>query len=284
MIDVSFLHQLDRFNLIIRKRVTSSFSGPRESRSFGRGLVFQDYRMYTPGDDFRSIDWKVYARTDSYFIRRYEEERNLTVQVLVDASASMNFGSPEKKFNYAAMVGIGFAYMALKNNERFVLSTFADKLSLYRPSKGVGKLVNVIHYLNSLKVAGKSNFGECMVTLKKAIKTKSLVIIISDFLFDPKQLEEALLRFKHSELYVVQVLDPQERNLEVHGDLILHDAETNDVLRTFISGRIRDKYRNLLADHVASIKKFSESMGAHFVCVYTDTPVFETFYKILATK
>ncbi|MBU0980321.1 MAG: DUF58 domain-containing protein [Nanoarchaeota archaeon] len=284
MIDVEFLKVLDRFDIIVRKKVVSSFQGSRASQSYGRGLVFQDYREYVPGDDFRSIDWKVYARTDSFYIRRFEEERNLTVHVLVDASASMNFGKQEKKFNYAAMVGLGFAYMALKNNESFVFSTFADHLLPYRPKKGVKQIVDVMHHVNQLKIEGKSNFRECLRTYKKVIKTKSMIIVISDFLFDLEEMKSSLLRFKRSELVVVQVLDPMERSLDLSGDLILHDSESDSMLRTFVSRRLREKYRNLMSDHVAKIQDFCDSIGAKFVCVYTDQPIFDTFYKVLAER
>ena len=92
MIDTSFLEQLTRFNLVINKRVTSNLTGPRRSVAAGRGLTFKDYRIYAPGDDFRSIDWKVFARTDDMFIKTFEEELSLVVHIIVDLSKSMDFG------------------------------------------------------------------------------------------------------------------------------------------------------------------------------------------------
>ena len=125
MIDTSFLDQLGRFSLVVRKRVTSSYTGPRKSIASGRGMAFKDHRIYAPGDDFRLIDWKVFARTDDLYIKNYEEERNLTVHVIVDHSASMNFGKTLSKFDYASMLGVGFAYLAMKENEKFQFSTFS---------------------------------------------------------------------------------------------------------------------------------------------------------------
>ena len=90
MIDTSFLHHLDRMDLIIKRKVNSNFQGERKSNEVGQGLVLQDYIQYTPGDDFRKIDWKVFARTDKLFIKRFEEERNLTVHIIIDFSASMD--------------------------------------------------------------------------------------------------------------------------------------------------------------------------------------------------
>src|SRR3989344_3497360 len=128
VIDTSFLGQLDKFSLVVNKRVTSNYIGPRKSMALGRGLIFKEHRIYAPGDDIRSIDWRVYARTDDLYVKTYEEERNLTVHIIVDGSASMGFGKPASKFDYASMIGVGFAYLALRDNEKFQFSTFADQL------------------------------------------------------------------------------------------------------------------------------------------------------------
>ncbi|MEK6949756.1 MAG: DUF58 domain-containing protein, partial [Nanoarchaeota archaeon] len=104
MIKTDFLDQLDRFHLVVKKRVTSNYAGPRRSIATGRGLTFKDHRMYAPGDDIRLIDWKVFARTDDLYIKTFEEERNLVAHLIMDSSASMGFGSPVTKFDYAAML------------------------------------------------------------------------------------------------------------------------------------------------------------------------------------
>ena len=109
MINTQFLDELKRFNLVINKRVTSNLAGPRKSIAAGRGLTFKDYRIYAPGDDIRLIDWKVYARTDNLYMKVHEEERNLVVHVILDKSASMDFGRPVSKFDYASMIGVGMA-------------------------------------------------------------------------------------------------------------------------------------------------------------------------------
>src|SRR3972149_8491344 len=131
MISTDFFEQLDRFHLVIKKRVTSSYMGPRKSVATGRGLMFKEHRIYSPGDDIRLIDWKVFARTDDLYIKTFEEERNLTVHIIMDASASMGFGKPVSKFDYAAMLGVGFAYLAMRDNEKFQFSTFSEGLDVF---------------------------------------------------------------------------------------------------------------------------------------------------------
>ena len=119
MITTDFLDQLNRFQLVINKRVTSSYMGPRRSIATGRGLTFKEHRQYAPGDDIRLIDWRVFARTDDLYIKTYEEERNLTVHSIIDSSASMGFGKPVSKFDFASMLGLGFAYLSMRENEKF---------------------------------------------------------------------------------------------------------------------------------------------------------------------
>src|SRR3989339_1374125 len=181
MIDTSFLEQLTRFNLVINKRVTSNLTGPRRSVAAGRGLTFKDYRIYAPGDDIRMVDWKVYARTDNYFIKVKEEERNLTVHILIDKSASMDFGKPISKFDYASMIGLGFGYLALKDNEKFQFSTFAEDLEIFQPKRGMSHLAAMLQHLNSIKPKGKSQLLDAIRQYKKVIGTKAMVIIVSDF-------------------------------------------------------------------------------------------------------
>ncbi|NQU78603.1 DUF58 domain-containing protein [Candidatus Woesearchaeota archaeon] len=280
-IDFSFLKQLDRFDVVLKKRVLSNYAGSRQSKNYGTGLVFYDYKDYVPGDDFRAIDWRVYARTNDFYIRRFEEERNMRIHVVIDASASMNFGAKHTKFEYASMIGLGFCYMALRNNESFEVSTFAEDLEVYRAKKGMNKLMSVVDILNKVKPKGPSKFKESVMKYKSAIKTKSMVVIISDFLFNPEDLKETLSRFKKSEVMVVQVLDSSEREIDLEGDVILDDAETHDKMRTFVSNRLIENYSEQLLNHIFNLKKICDAFNVKFISVSTETPVFDAFYSLL---
>src|SRR3989338_4828734 len=112
-INTDFLRQLEKFNLIIRKKVASRFTGERRADVMGTGLIFRDYSNYQYGDDFKNIDWKSYARTEKLYVKRYEEDRNLTVHILLDLSGSMDFGSKTKKVDFASMIALGFSYIAM---------------------------------------------------------------------------------------------------------------------------------------------------------------------------
>src|SRR3989344_4799398 len=112
MIDGQFLHQLEKFSLIVNKRITSNYIGERFSKATGKGLIFKDHVMYGPGEDFRSIDWKLFGRADKLFSKKDEEKRKITVHVILDLSASMNFGTGVSKAEFASKLGVGFAYLA----------------------------------------------------------------------------------------------------------------------------------------------------------------------------
>ncbi|MFT4297713.1 MAG: DUF58 domain-containing protein [Candidatus Woesearchaeota archaeon] len=281
MIDVSFLNQINRFDLVMKKRVLSQYSGERQSVTTGEGLVFSDYREYIPGDDFRLIDWHLYARTDKHYIKRYEEEKNLAMHVFLDSSGSMDFGKKITKYEYGAMIGLGFSYLAIKNNERFDISTFSESIDFIKPEKGKNALLSILDFLNKKKVKGKSHFQESLIALKKRLRSKSLIVIISDFLFDPKELEQTLKLFRKSSIYVLQVLDPEELKFNMAGDFMLKDSEQGSIVRTFISNRLRSIYRNKLESHNDRLHQICTSVGAQFMTVTTDTPIFDTFYKVL---
>ncbi len=282
MIETDFLHHLHRLSLIINKRVASNYIGERQSTHGGQGLIFKDHRNYTPGDDYRAIDWKVYGRTDRLHIKRREEERNLTVHVILDFSNSMHFGSKAmKKYEYASMLGVGFAYMALKNNERFVLSTFSDKLDRFKPKRGKRQLVTILDYLRTKQPEGESKFEESLMNYAKFIDSRSMIVIISDFLYEPEQVKRALFGFRNNTIKLIQVLDEVELSLDLNGEFNLKDSETHSMLRTYISPFLRKNYLSKLQDHNLRLKRLAEGLGATFHTCCIEDNVFDSMFKIL---
>lgn len=281
MIKTDFLEQLDRFHLVVKKRVTSNYSGPRKSLATGRGLTFKEHRIYSPGDDIRLIDWKVFARTDNLYIKTFEEERNLVAHLIMDASASMGFGSPLTKFDYASMLGVGFAYLAMRENEKFQFSTFGEKLDVFQPRRGMSQLASMVFHLNNTKPEGYSKLLEAMMQYKKLIGSRAFLVLISDFLVDASEIIGALSNLGEQEVKVIQVLDPIEKDLKYNGDFKLIDSETRGILRTYISPRLRVQYQQMLDTHAARIEEACDRLGYHFYQLATDTPVFDAFYKVL---
>jgi len=281
MIDTDFLNQLSRFHLVVNKRVTSNYAGPRRSIAMGRGLIFKDYRMYVPGDDTRLIDWKIFARTDNLYVKNYEEERNLTAHIIIDSSASMGFGKPISKFDYASMIGVGFAYLSMKENEKFQFSTFAEELEVSQPKRGMSQLANMVQHINQVQTKGHSKLQESIRQYKKLVGSRALLVLISDFLIDIGEIREALYALGDHEIKVIQVLDKVEKDLKLQGDLKLEDSETKERIRTYVSPRLRTVYQKMLDDHSAKVKDSCTKLGINFFQITTDTPIFDAFYRIL---
>lgn len=281
MITADFLKELDKFSLVVRKRVTSNYSGPKRSIAQGRGIIFKEHRIYAPGDDIRAVDWKVYARTDDLYIKVFEEERNFTVHTIIDASDSMKFGKKVSKFDYASMIGVGFAYLAIKDNNKFQFSTFAEKLEVFQSKRGMAHLGTMINHLNSVKTKGFSKISESMIQYKKLVGSRSLLVLVSDFLIDIKEIRKAIYTLGDHEIKIVQILDPVEKKLDMEGDFRLKDSETHSILRTFISPRQRVNYQKMLEEHSSEIEKTCSKLGIGFYQIITDTPIFDAFYRIL---
>ncbi len=284
MITTDFLSQLDRFNLIVRKRVTSSYTGARRSVSHGRGITIKDHRIYTPGDDFRAIDWRIYGRTDDLYIKRYEEDKSLTTHIILDCSASMNFGEHITKFDYAAMIGVGIAYLSMKENEKFKFSTFSDDLDSFVSKRGMAHLALMVNHLNKIKTDGSSKFSYSMKKYKKLIDSKSLIVVLSDFLFSIDDIEKGLMMLSGNDVKVIQVLDPVEKNFTVSGDLILKDSETKDKMRVFLNPKARKNYETKLDAHNSALAQLCNDFGFEFCQLTTEKPIFDSFYEILRSR
>ena len=282
VINTDFLRQLESLSIILRKRVASSFVGDRRAESTGTGLVFSDYANYSYGDDFKNIDWKAYGKTERLYVKRYEEERNLTVHILIDLSGSMDFGDKIKKSEFASKIALGFAYIALKNNEKFVLSTYDDKLEFFRAHKGKHQLSAILHYLNEKKAQGVSSFQNSLMTYKGLIGSKAMIVIISDFFYDVEEIKNILQKYKKNKIKLIQILDVMEKNMNIEGDYNLIDLESNNKMRTFIDPFLNKKYFEKLDYHNALIKDSCDSVKADFYSVCSDENIFDVFYRILS--
>ncbi|MDF1556608.1 MAG: DUF58 domain-containing protein [ANME-2 cluster archaeon] len=282
MISTEFLRELDRFTFAARKRISGQYTGERRSTKVGKGTDAYGFREYERGDDFRTIDWKVYARTEKLYIRQYEEYKDLITHILLDISGSMDYPDEGiKKFDYAAMLAVGFAYLVMRENEKFAISTFGDGIDIAKPDRGRGNLLLGIDLLNATVPHGMTGFGSAVEQYSKMIHSRSRVIIISDLLMPLDEVRHALSRMGHHDLIVIQVLDPAEIELSEVGAVKLRDIESSERLFTDINSRYASDYRNELDSHTESIKTECNRMNADFFSFRTDLPVFEAIYRTI---
>ncbi len=284
-IDASFIDELKKLTLTSRRRVSSIYTGTKKSIQQGKGIEIIDHREYFPGDDLETVDWRIYARTEKLYIKRYEVEKNLALHILLDASSSMSFTTQNMgKFDYAGSLAAGFAYLAVQENEKFSISLFGEKLrAVMDLARGKPHFFKAIEVLNATKLEGSTDMAKCMQEYRSLIKSKAYVILFSDFFQPLNELEEGIFRIAKSsaELLLVQVLDPGEVSLTFKDDIIFEDIEDHAQERSFMSPKFIKDYSKSLIDHTYAVREICDRLGVDFYSVTTDKPIFPTFVSLI---
>lgn len=281
MIDLQYLEELEKFQLALKRNASSIQSGEQKSSHTGQGMVFKDHKEYIPGDDIRKMDWKAYARTKDYYVKRFEEERRLNIHILLDRSSSMDYGEVNK-YEYAAKLGLGVAKMSMNTNDKFSYSVFSETLTNLSSGRRTSNISELVEVLNNTRKTPESRIEECVTEYSNRIQNESAVIILSDFLADPEKIEAGLESLKHTNPIVVNVLDSTELDPDFEGDKILKDPESKSKLRTFLSRKTREDYRDKMESHVTEIEEISRKNGAQFVQASTENDIFNVLLNVWA--
>ncbi len=273
MIPKKIFQKVKRIEIKTRGLVNDLFGGEYHSIFKGRGMTFSEVREYNPGDDIRLIDWNVTARTGSPFIKVFEEERELTVFLLVDISASGDFGTGSQlKKDYSAEIASVLGFSAIKNNDKVGLILFSDIVEKYIvPKKGKTHVLRVIRELLYTKPIGsKTSICQALDYLLKVAKRKSVVFLISDFL-DSSYLTSLKIVNKKHDLVAIQILDPAELKFPNLGLLKVEDPETGEMLWIDTSSK---KMMNQLKEDIykkqSNFKKKMRRFGIDLVSISTD--------------
>lgn len=279
MIDLEFLEELEHFQLALKKNASEVNQGEQKSQKSGQGMIFKDHKEYIPGDDIRKIDWKAYARTKDFYVKRFEEERRLNIHILLDRSSSMDYGN-QNKYEFAAKLGLGVAKMSLNTNDRYSFSVFSETLTNLSSGRRNTNVTELIDILNDMPKTPESKIEKSITEYSKRIENESAVIILSDFLADTENIEKGLASLKHTTPVVVNVMDETELNPDFSGDKILKDPESSSKIRTFFSKRTKNRYRHRLENHIDELEEVSRKNGAGFVNASTSDDIFEVLLKI----
>lgn len=225
------LQKIRRIEISTRHLVAESFAGEYQSVFKGQGMEFDEVRPYTDGDDIRSIDWNVTARMGSPFVRRYKEERELTVMLLVDASASFDFGTVGRmKRELSAELAAVLSFAALSSNDRVGMLIFTDKIeTLAHPQKGRSHALRLVRDLLVFEPEGRgTDIKLALDTINIALKRKTVVFMISDFLAETEDYRHSLsLTAKRHDIVAIDLSDPMEQQIPKVGLISLEDAETD---------------------------------------------------------
>ena len=234
MLSTELIRKIRQIEIRTRHLVNESFAGEYHAIFKGRGMEFDEVRPYLPGDEIRMIDWNVTARMGEPYVKRYKEERELTVMLMVDASASGDFGSVNRfKRELAAELTAVLAFAATTNNDKVGLMIFTDQVELFiPPRKGRRHVLRLIRELLAFEPRGKAtDIKHALDAINRLLKRRSIVFLVSDFLAEPDDYRRVLgVTNRRHDVVAVELNDPLEMEIADVGLLALEDAESGEVI------------------------------------------------------
>ncbi|MBL7959540.1 DUF58 domain-containing protein [bacterium] len=254
--------------------VEGFITGLHKSPYHGFSVEFAEHRQYMPGDEIRSIDWKVYGRTSRYYVKRYEEETNLKTYILLDTSGSMTFTSSAiTKLEYSSYLAASLAYLMIHQKDATGLVLFDKKIRKYMPPRATMGYLRVLEEnLQNIRDHEDTDLAPTLHEIAERIKRRGLIILISDLFDDPQKIMAGLKHFRHRrhEVIVFHVLDPQERELAYSGDVVFEDIETKERISTQ-PWHIRSSYREQMQAFIESYRKECRENKIDYVLLDTRT-------------
>jgi len=219
--------------------VEGFITGLHKSPYHGFSVEFAEHRQYMPGDSIRNIDWKVYAKSDRFFVKQFEEETNLKSYLLIDTSRSMGYTSDENerinKLEYCSYLSAALSFLMLKQRDSVGIVGFDERIHTYVPPKSAASHLHVLlQQLDKLEPSNKTNISDTLHEMAERIKRRGLIVILSDLFDDPHRIIAGLKHFRHRkhEIIVFHVLDPRERDFAFPREAIFKDLETGEELVT----------------------------------------------------
>ncbi|THB79230.1 MAG: DUF58 domain-containing protein [Desulfobulbaceae bacterium] len=289
------LKKVRRIEIRTNRLVSDVLAGSYHSVFKGRGINFDEVREYISGDDVRTIDWNVTARTGAPHIKKFSEERELTIILMIDISASGNFGSQNTtKRELMAELGSILAFSAVKNNDKVGLLLFTDSVELYiPPAKGRTHILRVIREILYFKPKGTlTDFALPLDFISKVTRRRAIIFLLSDYAFSNPQ--EAVLQGlqpklkicnKHHDLISIMVSDPREFELPDLGWITLEDTETGNMVEVNSGDPlVREQYKRLNLTRKDSLKKTLNSAGIDFLDLSTDHPYVPELLSFFGTR
>ena len=303
LLDPAFLRKLERLRIQARRAFPGTMRGERRSTRKGASVEFRDFRKYETGDDFRHVDWSIFARLERLMLRQFVEEEDVRIDILIDQSRSMHFGDPMTKFDFARRAAAALAFLAVSSLDRVSVATFdSDLRTGIRALRGRGHLHSVLAFLEKLslevpeseaKESGATEGSgqvaridtpeapvdpEAFTSLSAVIRRyqrsnlkPGVVFVISDFLDDCEfRVEMKLLATRGFDLNLIQVLAPEELQPQMTGDLMLVDSETGAEREVTVSERVLAAYHTSLAAYTNSLEAFCRANGIGYTMITSD--------------
>ncbi len=271
-----FLAQLERLALTSKRTFRGRVKGERKSPHRGSSVEFVDYRPYGVGDDLRYVDWNIFGRLDRLYVKLFVDEEDLCLHLLLDASASMEYGDP-KKLRYAAQLAAALGFVALVNYERVGVGVVRDRVTEgWSPVRGRTQVLPLLGFLGGLRAAGGTGLSEGLTSYARRSRDAGLAVLISDLL-DPGGYDAGLraLQERRFDIHVIHLLAPEEINPSFAGDLRLVDAETGETRDLTFDGEASRAYQRRLRRFLDGAEAFCYSREISYHRVTTDVPLEE---------
>ena len=286
-LDPKVLAKIGSLDLKSKMIVEGFLAGLHRSPFKGFSVEFAEYRQYMPGDDLSTIDWKVYARSDRFYVKKYEEETNLDCHVLLDVSASMGYASNGvSKLEYGSYLAASLAYLMSRQRDAVGLMAFDDQIvNVLPPSARAGHLRALLVTLDRLQLGQRTNVSKPLHQLADALVKRGLVVLISDLLDEPDQVVDGLkhFRFRGTEVIVFHVLDAHELTFPFERATRFRDMETADEVMA-VPAVVRDQYLAEINELIEFYRRQLRKVGIDYCLLDTSKPLDFALMSYLATR
>jgi uncharacterized protein (DUF58 family) len=288
-LDPEVLARIGSLELLARAVVEGFMSGLHRSPFTGFSTEFTEYRQYNPGDDLRYLDWRLFGRTDRYFIKKYRADTNAQCHILVDTSASMRYSHAGQvtKLQYAQFLAASLTYLLGRQQDAVGLVAFDQRVHTHIPARNrTGHMRTIFGQLSLLQAGGETRLAESLHELAETLTRRGIVVLISDFYDQPERLQSAFqhLRFKGHDLIAFHVLDKNEVDFEFSDTvLLLEDAETQEqmpVLPDVIAGGYRERMRR----HVEEMRRCATASNIDYELITTEQPLDFALFSFLSRR
>ncbi len=284
-VDPRVLARIGNLELLAKTVVDGFINGLHRSPYFGASVDFAEHRGYMPGDDIRRVDWKLYARTDRYYLKEYEADTNTNFSTILDISRSMDFASRGiSKLEYGKFLCACLTYFAQKQRDRIGCITFDSDIVTHIPPSAK-HLDRVLHTLDRAKSERAGSLKVPMQKMAEHFGRKGILVIVSDLYESPEVVIDAIkpLRFRGNDLIVFHVLDPAEIEFKFDEASSFQDLESGEQIPVVPSG-MADEYRKLVQEHIAALSSRFSQNRVDYALVNTATPLDYTLFKYLSAR
>ncbi len=281
LFDETFQRKLEYLAMVSKRVFSGAMKAERRTKKTGSGVEFADHREYTPGDDFRYLDFHAYQRFDKLLLRLFEEEEDLSVYFIVDNSWSMSFGD-DNKLRYAKKLCAALSYVALSNLDRVAIVAANEEINArMEPTRNKQRIFRVFRFLTDIKADGETDLQTSMRTFVAQHKRRGLAVLISD-LYDPAGFEKGInvLRYNKFEPFVLHVVDRQDSTPDLKGDLVLHDCETGEEREVTITKRVLERYKGAYGDYLKRVERFCVKRQVDYFQADLDIPFDELILRV----